>query len=360
LPTDLSVFAYSASVGETTFNYDPVDKTQNPAVIGHERAFVAVTGVAEPVDSGLKGIYQDELSLGVEKLLAPTLSVGIKGTYRRVGRAIEDRCDLDYNQAENNYYGCAIVNLGSNGKYARGDFPACNGLDGKFYECQQGAPATPEASRIYRGIEISARKSFGEKLWLQTSYVYSSLRGNWDGAVYESFGQTDPGISADFDYPQFWARNNYGKLSLDRPHSFRLDASYTTPFGVFVGLQGFVKSGTPLNRLGYFNGGYGAAIQLVQRGYAGRLPTLWEANLTLGYPILIGPVTVTLQAYAFNLFNNQIETQEDQGYTIRQPPGYPGTLYDPDVPPDKVSPNYGHILSRQDPRLIRGAVKISF
>jgi Carboxypeptidase regulatory-like domain/TonB-dependent Receptor Plug Domain len=361
LPTDLSVFAYSASVGETTFNFDLVDKTQNPAVIGHERAFVSVTGVAEPVDAGLKGIYQDELTLGVERLLAPTLSVGIKGTYRRIGRGIEDRCDLDYNQPENNYYSCAIVNLGSNGKFARGDFQACNGLDGKFYECGiSGALPTPEVRRIYRGIELSARKSFAEKLWLQTSYVYSSLRGNWDGAVYESIGQTAPGISADYDYPQFWARNNSGRLSLDRPHSFRLDASYTTPFGLFVGLQTFVKSGTPLNRLGYFNGGYGAVLQLVPRGYAGRLPTLWEANLTLGYPIVLGPATVTLQAYAFNLFNNQIATQEDQQYTVNRPPGYPATLYDPNVPADRVSPNYGHVLARQDPRLIRGAIKVSF
>ena len=359
LPTDLSVFTYSATFGETTFNFDPVDKTQNPAVFGHERAFVSVTGNAEPVDAGLKGIYQDELTVGLEKLLQPTLSAGIKGTYRRIGRAIEDRCDLDYSRAENNNYSCAIVNLGSGGKYARGDFPACNGLDGVFYECQQGAPPTPKASRLYRGIEVFARKSFGEKLWLQASYVYSSLRGNWDGAVYESFGQTDPGISGDFDYPQFWARDNYGKLSLDRPHAARLDASYTTPFGLFVGLQVYVKSGTPLNKLGYFNSGY-PDIQLVQRGYAGRLPTLWEANVTLGYPIVVGPMTVTLQAYAFNLFNNQIETQENVIYTNRRPPGYPDTLYDPDVPQDRVNPNYGKILVRQDPRLFRAAVKVSF
>jgi hypothetical protein len=241
-----------------------------------------------------------------------------------------------------------------------GDFQGCNGLDPEFYECHQGALATPKASRIYRGIELSARKSVGEKLWLQASYVFSSLRGNWDGAVYETFGQTDPGISGDFDSAAFWAKNNYGRLSLDRPHAFRLDASYATPFGLFVGFQGYVKSGAPVSRLGYFNGGDFPRIYLVPRGYAGRLPTLWEANLTLGYPIVVGPVTITLQAYAFNLFNNQIRTQVDEGYTFNPPPGYPATLYDPNVPADAISPNYGHILARQDPRLIRGAVKISF
>jgi hypothetical protein len=90
------------------------------------------------------------------------------------------------------------------------------------------------------------------------------------------------------------------------------------------------------------------------------MPTLWEANLTLGYPVVVGSMTVTLQAYVFNLFNNQIETLESVYYTNRRPPGYPDTLYDPNVPADRVYANYGKILARQDPRVVRGAVKISF
>jgi carboxypeptidase family protein/TonB-dependent receptor-like protein len=359
LPTALSVFSYGTTTFAETYNFDPVDKKQDPGVIGHEKAFVSVQGFAEPVDSGVKGIYQDELTLGIEKLLDPTFSVGVKGTYRRLGRVLEDRCDLDYTLPENNFSSCAIMNPGSNGKFARGDFAGCNGLDGKYYECQQGAPALGPARRLYRGIELSGRKSFGEKLWLQASYVYSSLRGNYDGFVNQDYGQTMPGISQDLDYPQF-THNNYGRLFLDRPHSFRLDAAYTTPFKLFVGLQGYVQSGSPLNRLGYFNQSYAPDIYLVPRGGAKTLPTLWEANLTLGYPIAVGPMTVTLQAYVFNLFNNQIETGENVLYTIRQPPGYPTTLYDPNVPPDRVNANYGKIISRQDPRLLRGAVKISF
>ena len=36
-----------------------------------------------------------------------------------------------------------------------------------------------------------ARKVVAQRLWLQASYVYSSLRGNFDGGVYEALGQTD-------------------------------------------------------------------------------------------------------------------------------------------------------------------------
>jgi hypothetical protein len=358
LPTALSVFSYDSTTEAKTYNFDPVDKKQDPKIIGHEKAFVSVQGYGEPVDSGVKGIYQDELTVGIEKLLDATFSIGVKGTYRRLGRVIEDRCDLDYNSPENNFSSCALVNPGSDGRYARGDFASCNGLDPEYRACQQGDPAFGPARRLYRGIELAGRKSFGEMLWLQASYVYSSLRGNYDGFVNQDYGQTTPGVSADLDYPQF-VHNDYGRLYLDRPHSFRIDAAYTTPFKLFIGLQGYIQSGSPLNRMGYFNEYY-SSIYLVPRGSAKRLPTLWEANLTLGYPVALGPVTVTFQAYLFNLFNNQIETGEDVFYTTRQPPGYPSTLYDPNVPADSVNANYGKIVSRQDPRLLRGAVKIAF
>jgi len=365
LPTELSVFAYGASAEAKSYNFDPNDRTQSPNVLGHPQADVFVVGAGEPVDSGLKGIYQDELTVGVEKLLDPTFSVGLKGTYRRLGRWIEDRCDLDVNAPFNSGNNCAIINPGSGGQYARGDFYACNGLDSPYYACGFGTDPTPPARRLYRGIEILARKSIRQRLFLQASYVYSSLRGNIDGAVDEIFsvgsppaGQTRPGANADFDFPAFW-HDSYGRLFLDRPHSARLDASYTASFGLFAGLGAYVLSGSPLNKKGYFSQDYGGTpVQLVQRGYAGRLPTQWEANLTVGYPIATGPATVTLQAYLYNAFNNQIQTLQVEGNTSRPPPGYPETLYDPNVPTN--NPNYGKIIARQDPRLFRAAVRVSF
>ena len=71
-------------------------------------------------------------------------------------------------------------------------------------------------------------------------------------------------------------------------------------------------------------------------------------------------MTVTVRAYVFNVFNNQIRTRQAVAYGLRRPPGYPDTLYDPEVPADRVNPNYGKIRERQEPRLVRGAVKISF
>ena len=68
----------------------------------------------EPTDPGLKAAYQDEFTIGVEKAIDPTLSVGIKGTYRSLGRTIEDRCDLNY-ATNPTGSSCALMNPGATG-----------------------------------------------------------------------------------------------------------------------------------------------------------------------------------------------------------------------------------------------------
>jgi hypothetical protein len=145
---------------------------------------------------------------------------------------------------------------------------------------------------------------------------------------------------------------------------------------MFMGLQFYAEEGKPLNQQGYFNAGYGAEIQLVERGSAGRLPNLYEMNLSLGYPIAIGPVTVTPTVYLFNAINAQKATLRDVRFSTSQPAGYaidpnvpgsgcsgvtyppPCTLYDPNQ--QQTNSNYGTITQRQSPRLFRAAMKITF
>ena len=131
------------------------------------------------------------------------------------------------------------------------------------------------------------------------------MRGNYDGEVSQiEMGQTSPGINADFDYPAY-IHNSYGRLYQDRPHNVRLDGYYSTPWKLWVGVRAYFQSGAPISRIGYFSQGF-SDVQLVPKGTDGRLPSTWEASLTLGYPLAIGPLTVTAQLDVFNLFNNQI------------------------------------------------------
>ena len=349
MPESMAVYVFGGGTEVRAYNFSETSLVQDPnAPFG-----LQVLSGADPVDKGIRAMSQDELTVGVERLLDPTLTVGLKGTYRRLNDVIEDRCDL-YPTPETDFSSCGIMNPGSSGTIAQGNLPGCDGVS----QCTPTIPATPPASRIYRGIEFMVRKVVGNSLWIQASYVYSSLRGNYDGAISEAyFGQTNPGINYDFDYPAFW-HDGYGRLFLDRPSRFRLDTAYTMPFGLTIGLQGYAQSGAPLDRLGYFNPGYAAAVQLVPRGDAGRLPTDWDANLTLAYPFVVGPATVTLQAYLFRVFNRQTPTGLDTSWTTSPPANYPASLYDPSQPSN--NPGYGDILVREPPRVFRAAVKVTF
>ncbi|HEY3204460.1 MAG TPA: carboxypeptidase regulatory-like domain-containing protein [Thermoanaerobaculia bacterium] len=356
-PTDLSVRAYGGGFDITTYNYDPIDLTPDPTVPHHEQPLSFGGTFREPVDTGLKGAYQDELVIGIERLLDPSLSIALRGVYRRLGRTIEDRCDLDYNSPETNFSQCALVNPGGSGWFAGGDVPGLNGLDEPYRSYSDTVAPIGPVRRLYRGIEVTGRKSWGDRAWVQASYVYSSLRGNYTGGVSYAFGQTDPGINGDFDYAAL-QRNGYGRLALDRPHAFRLDGFWVSPWRVFVGLQAFVESGAPVSRLGYYNGGAYFAF-ILPRGNDGRYPTVAEANLSLGYPFSIGTVTATVQLNLYNVFNRQTVTARNEFRSFVLPPsGYPDSIFDPNQ--EQTNPEYGRPTARLDPRLFRAALKISF
>ena len=364
LPTLGTARAFTDYTIISSYNRDPLALDPDSTIPGRPpfETLFASGPTGDHIDAGLRGIYQDEVTVGAERMLDPTLTVGLKGTYRRLGNTIDDRCDLDPNAPENaGGASCALINPGSGQKYARGDFFSCTGL-GEDDNCNPdrytplyGAPPTPPARRFYRGIELLVRKTVGSRLWVQASYVYSSLIGNVDGAVDESDPGSSPGLTLDFDYPPLW-HDSYGRLYLDRPHQFRLDGAWTTPLGLTLGLQTWAASGPPFDKLGYFNGS--ANVHLVPRGSAGRLPAQWDANLTLSYPIAVGPATVTLQAYAFSVFNNQVPTSRNASWTTQETPGYPANIYDPNQPP--IGDQYGKNTGRTDPRSFRAAVRVSF
>jgi outer membrane receptor protein involved in Fe transport len=235
LPTDLNVRVFTANSQLLTYNYDPTGVNQGTGA-PRNQLFQGGSAGGEPVDGWTipldpdtgavlgnavkngdpltKASYQDELTVGVEKALDPTLSVGLKGTYRTLGRTVEDRCDLDYASPQNpTGSSCALFNPGGDGPAASGQYPTCNGTgnptDPTFHQCSETGFAVGDAKRIFRGIEMVARKQFSNQLWAQMSFLYSSLKGNYSGAIREASGQTDPGINADYDYYQFTFKVNW-------------------------------------------------------------------------------------------------------------------------------------------------------
>jgi hypothetical protein len=408
IPNDLNVRVYGNQFSTQVYNFDgPTSPNDPPPPGGWSTAHGGVPnrnpafqGAAnEPVDAGIKGQYQDEFTLGAEMALTPTFAVGVKGMYRKLGRAIEDRCDLDYNDPINGESSCAMVNPGESGFWGTGGaFGWCDNAGDVFVSPTAGtcsfrdgvdlgpAPGIPKANRKFRGVELTARKTFSQNLWAQMSYIYSKLSGNYDGAVRVASGQTDPGINADYDYPLF-SRNANGRLYLDRPHQFRMDAVYTAPFGLNVGIGAYYRSGPPVSRYGWYNVFYPDLLHLVTRGNdkavsGGRLVGQYEANLSLGWTFNLGAISITPHVTVFNLLDRQgvtdiVEEFNPDGTFCLDTAGC-GTQINPDTgEPWLTQRNFDRLgtiafgqplpqedwakpSARQDPRQIKAALKISF
>src|SRR5204862_1595425 len=60
--------------------------------------------------------------------------------------------------------------------------------------------------------------------------------------------QSDPNITSLFDL-QSLLDNTYGRLPNDRPHQFKFNGSYRTPFKLLLSGNFYWQSGTPFNQL---------------------------------------------------------------------------------------------------------------
>ncbi len=91
LPTDVAVRAFGGVPKSVTYNFSLTDVT--PADVRDNLVSrLGTLGAPNLVDSGLHGVSLDELTIGVERLLDPTLTIGLKASYR--GPAQRDRRSL--------------------------------------------------------------------------------------------------------------------------------------------------------------------------------------------------------------------------------------------------------------------------
>jgi hypothetical protein len=180
IPTDINVRDFGSELFVTTYNFDPLSTEHDPNAPGHPRPDQQGGAFNEPIDENIHGMYQDEFTIGVEKALAPGLLGRDQGHVPparqrdrrplrpRLQRAGQPRQLLREHQPRRRR------------PLGLGNFPWYDGYSlGGFHDAP--APQSPKAKRLYRAIELSARKSVGTWLWLQASYVYSSVRGNYDG-----------------------------------------------------------------------------------------------------------------------------------------------------------------------------------
>lgn len=296
---------------------------------------------------------------------ATGLTLGIQAIYSRLLRAVEDRCDLQGNDAAFAFTGngCVLMNPGA-GEFGLGKFPAVT-LPGGIVEpilCTNGlnptegrasGPCQPlsKARRTYEAVILTAEQRFSPRTYLLASYVYSRLRGNYDGSFNE-LGEANPHNNFDFDYPGL-LQNAFGKLANDRPNQAKLAGFYSFGFGLTAGVNAYYRSGIPLDRLGSFALSNGAPIPLylAPRGSQGRTPADYDFDLHVDYPYTAGPLRLDLILDLFRVLNRQA--------VLRQNPFFnqDGFQSDNGI---QTNPTFGQPILRADPRLLRFGLTVQF
>jgi hypothetical protein len=335
IPLDMNIRSLNGERDGATYNFDPVSLGCDPAAERDPDATCVIRGkLVDAVDPNIRSPYADEIVLGVERQIGDSWSVGLRGIYRSLRRIIEDTCVPS--DTCDNY---AFFNPGFSTQVC---------LAG---DCQP-APQFAPARRYFRGVEVTAQKRLANRWMLYASYLYGTLKGNYDGSfrAIGGFFAKDPNITDDFDYPQFQVNAN-GLLTLDRRHQAKLQAAYVFPFGLTVSASGFYQTGTPLSRIGWWNNYAGPELFITQRGSEGRTPDTYETDAHLDYGLGIGPVTVHLLADVFNLLNRQQALTIDQVWALDQADN---------ESPTPTNSHYGKPNTWQQPRTLRLGLRISF
>ncbi len=361
IPTDMVSRAFGGEISTLMSN-------QSPTNVGCDSAFQKQYGLVcrivgpqsisdlEPVDPNLKGQYVDHAQIGVEFAVGRDMVVGASYIYRTLGRVIEDA-------------------LAPNGNYYIGN-PSQGLLTQSVLEDYTHFLPAPQPTRKFTGFELTLRKRFSDNWQMMASYLYSKLEGRYDGTFQYSTGQLDPNINSAYDYAEFQV-NNFGRLTNDRPHQFKVYAAYTFNFGLSIGGDAYWQSGVPITAYGYDSSYRNYEYYLSDRGAWGRTPSQYEADLQLGYPVKLGGgVELNFLLSVFNLLNRQGVLNVDQHYDLDQiidvvdyntgkalpaiKPGTPCTAVVSAANAAFCNPNFGLANDWQDPRSIRLGIRLSF
>lgn len=354
IPMDLVIRSYSFEQQPVVYNFDPVSNKPDDAaaaIAGDVNKILG--GFTEPSDPNLHGQYLREFVVGVEREVVPDVAAGVRYVYRNYGEVIEDfLCVNDGTYCVGNP-GEGIMKEVFSLDYTR-TFPA------------------PKPRRIYRGVQLDVTKRFSNNWMMLASYLWSKLEGNYDGEFApftQPRGTADPNISAAYDYYEFFTNGqdltritNRGPLSNDRRSQLKLSGIYVAPFKLSVGLAAYYRTGTPLTRYGFSNAYSRYEFFLTQRGSEGRVPADYEADLHLGYPLALGPVTVNFLLDVFNLLNAQrpivlderynLSEFDDAGYVCGSKPGSDDEK--------RCNAYYGKPIFRTPPRQLRVGMRVSF
>lgn len=201
------------------------------------------------VAKNLQAQAVDEFIIGAERRLGDGWSVGLYYTHRELVRALEDAAiDAAVNQycVDNGiatYAQCSavfsgfhqyvLINPGSDATITLSD-PLPGETSVRTIDFTADQLGYPKATRDYDAITATFERAFDGVWSLQGSYTWSRLYGNYEGAVKSDNGQTDAGLTTDFDQPGL-TNGTTGLSPNHRRHNFKIFGSYQLADWLTVG-----------------------------------------------------------------------------------------------------------------------------
>ncbi|MBU2379493.1 MAG: TonB-dependent receptor [Alphaproteobacteria bacterium] len=316
----------------------------------------------------LESTQEEEWILGYERRINDLWTVTASVNYRDLLRNAEDvaidAAVLNYCTAQG-IVGCdsiytgfhqyVIVNPGASSTIQLSDvLPGDTAV--RTVEFSARDLGYPKAERTYTALELSFERAFDGVWALQGSWTISESTGNTEGYVKSDNGQTDAGITQDFDQPGLTDGSD-GLLPNHRGHVFKLFGSYQLTENLLVGGNMNVSSPRAYGCIGVhptdtFAQAYGAASfycngQLTPRGTAFESDWIKQIDMSLRYNVPLNFMSgdLVLRADVFNIFN--FEGTTDLNEFGEQNSG-------------AVDVNYRAPTSYQTPRYVRLGFDLTF
>ena len=288
--------------------------------------FIQVGNKSPHVD-GLVGQHFDEFTLGYELQVFNALKVGARGIYRVLREGIEDAEDPVTRR----------IVYGNPGQGALQDYP--------------------EMRRSYVALELTLQNYREGPFNFFSSYVLSRNEGNYPGLFNADRDQKRP--NADLFFNKLDGIVNYlpefeGLLPNDRTHVFKFSGWYQFRFGLSAGAFVVWQSGTPLSEFGGLYPVEPWRILLLQRGSAGRTPSIFDLNLRFTYDfsrIFPRLKRTRLILDIFHVGSQRSPVNYDQVHYFNRLPN--GTQINP-------NPNYGLATRFHPPMSLRLGFEIGF
>jgi len=304
-----------------------------------ERVYADPANTDQAGVEGLRGEHLDEVAVGYEILLGRRFEIGVHGMYRHLRETIGAAYDAD-----------RVTAKGDTGSFVAGN-PGRGALD--FISPERRDYLALALAVEYRGAHID----------LGGSYVLSRNYGTYTGLYGSDLGLPAPKRTLMRDFPS-QVPYSAGLLPNDRPHVVKAYGSFRTAAGVTVGVFFTWQSGTPLS---VFGRGPLGPIFLVQRGSAGRTPSIWDWSFRFTYDVGrlgLGVPRGRVLLDVLHLASRRAVVQVDQVAFLE--------LDDPTLDPFRASyeelvvhqgtpnPDFGRAIAHQPPMTVRLGLEVRF